>query len=94
MAKISPQTWISMTRRPEEFDSFWQQTLKATEEIPLNPHFERDPMRSTPENDVFDIRFTSYVELRIAGWYCKPIGAGPFPGRLIVPGYVSDTKLP
>lgn len=94
MAKTSPQTWISTTRRPEEFDSFWQQTLKATEEIPLNPHFERDPMRSTPETDVFDIRFTSYGELRIAGWYCKPIGAGPFPGLLIVPGYVSEPKLP
>lgn len=94
MAKTSPQTWISTTRRPEEFDSFWQQTLEATSEFPLDPSFKKNRMRSIPGIDVFDVRFTSYGGLRIAGWYCKPGGSGPFPGLLIVPGYVSEPKLP
>lgn len=94
MAKSSPQTWISTTRRPENFDSFWQRTLKATQEISLSPRFKRDRMRSTPSVEVFDVRFSSYGDLRIAAWYCKPVGPGPFPGLLIVPGYVSEPKLP
>jgi cephalosporin-C deacetylase len=51
-------------------------------------------MRSTPEIDVFDVRYTSYSGLRIAGWLCKPVGGGPFPGLVIVPGYVSEPQVP
>lgn len=94
MAKSSPQTWISTTRRPEDFDSFWQRTLKAAQETSLSARFKRDRMRSTRSVEVFDVRFTSYGDLRIAAWYCKPTGSGPFPGLLIVPGYVSEPKLP
>ena len=32
--------------------------------------------------------------MRIAAWYCKPRGGGPFPGLLLVPGYVSEPMLP
>ncbi|MFW6194985.1 MAG: acetylxylan esterase, partial [Chloroflexota bacterium] len=45
--------------------------------------------------DVFDVRYTSFGGLRIAGWYARPAGAtGHLPGLLTVPGYVSEPKVP
>ena len=94
MTTISPQNWVSSAIRPPDFDAFWSKTLGSTESLPLAPSFKLDEMRSTPEIDVFDVRYTSYRGLRIAGWLCKPVSDGPFPGLLIVPGYVSEPQIP
>ena len=54
-----------------------------------------DPLRSTPQVDVFDVHYTSLDQVRIAGWYARPAGhAGPLPGLLIVPGYTMEPMIP
>jgi cephalosporin-C deacetylase len=55
------------------------------------------PLRSTPEVDVYEIGYDSLDGLRIAGWYCVPVVDSippPYPGLLIVPGYISEPTLP
>ena len=83
--------------RPADFDGFWAEILAEAATIPLNPAMERVPLRSTPEVDVYEIHYDSLDRLRIAGWYCVPAEgflAPPYPGLLIVPGYISEPTLP
>ncbi|MGN6561412.1 MAG: acetylxylan esterase [Thermomicrobiales bacterium] len=85
------------TVRPPDFDDFWQALLAEAATIPLNPSVEHIPMRSTAEVDVYEIGYDSLGGVRIAGWYCVPKAAyvpPPYPGLLIVPGYISEPTLP
>jgi len=38
------------------------------------------------EVEVYRVRFSSYGGKAIEGWYAKPVGAGPFPALLVLPG--------
>ncbi len=93
----SPETFVSSVQRPGDFDDFWNGLLAEVGEIPLNPTVEHIPMRSTDEVDVYEIGYDSLDGVRIAGWYCVPKESylpPPYPGLLIVPGYVSEPTLP
>ena len=95
MTLADPKTFQTSAVKPDEFDSFWQDTLAATEEVPLNPLLEPDEMRSTPDVEVFEASYDSYEGIRIAGWYARPRGRKDrLPGLVFVPGYVSEPKLP
>ncbi len=77
--------------------SFWADIMAEVNEIPLNPSMEHIPMRSNDEVDVYEIHYDSLDHVRIAGWYARPKEsyiAPPYPGLLIVPGYVSEPTLP
>jgi cephalosporin-C deacetylase len=83
--------------RPADFDQFWADIMAEVGQIPLNPSMEHVPMRSTDEVDVYEIHYDSLDHVRIAGWYARPKEAylaPPYPGLLIVPGYVSEPTLP
>ncbi len=85
------------TVRPPDFDQFWAEIMAAAAEIPLRPSLEHVPMRSTDQVDVYEIGYDSLDGLRIAGWYCVPKESylpPPYPGLLIVPGYISEPTLP
>lgn len=88
------QKFRSTVKRPADFDRFWEATITATDRIPARAEFNHVPMRSNDAVDVYDVRYDSYGGLRIAAWYCAPRGKGPFPGILVVPGYVSEPMLP
>src|SRR5215210_7243136 len=80
-------------RRPSDFDSFWAEIMSTAAAIPLNPSMEPVPLRSTSTVDVFEIGYDSLDGVRVAGWYCVPREGTippPYPGLLIVPGYISE----
>ena len=90
-----PSQFESSVRRPDDFDDYWRVTEADTLAVPLNPRLEPQPMRSTPEVEVFEARYDSYGGLEIAGWYARPRDfEGTLPGYLFVPGYVSEPKMP
>jgi cephalosporin-C deacetylase len=92
-----PETYGTSTTRPADFDAFWTAITAEADAIPLNASLERVPLRSTPEVDVFEIGYDSLDGVRVAGWYCVPTAAHlppPYPGLLIVPGYVAEPTLP
>jgi len=83
--------------RPPDFDAFWADIMATAAAIPLNPSCELVPHRSTDEVEVYDIGYDSLDGVRIAGWYCRPRESylpAPYPGLLLVPGYVSEPTLP
>ena len=65
--------------------------------IPLGPSVDAIAARSTEAVEVFEIGYDSLDGVRIAGWYCVPRREHippPYPGLLLVPGYISEPTLP
>ncbi len=95
MSRVPPDQYGTCMVRPDDFDAFWDSVLEQADRIPLNATVERLPLRSTPEVDVYDVRYDSLDGVRIAGWYCVPTGRqGRLPALLHVPGYISDPPIP
>ena len=95
MPRRDPSAFISTTKRPPDFDVFWSETLDMLAAVPPEVTFTHDDLRSDELVDVFDVRYSSFGGLRIAGWYACPVGRTTnLPGLLTVPGYVSEPKVP
>ena len=98
MAQRKPAHEYQVTlERPADFDRFWADIMDKVNQIPLNPSMELIPLRSNDEVDVYEIHYDSLDNVRVAGWYARPKEsyiAPPYPGLLIVPGYVSEPTLP
>ena len=81
--------------KPDDFDQFWQEMMEEVNSIPLNAAIELDPLRSSEEVEVFEVKYDSLDGLRIAGWYCLPRErTKPLPARVFYPGYISEPTLP
>ena len=90
-----PEGFVSSVVKPDDFDAFWDETMAATELVPLEPRLEPVEMRSTDDIEVFEGHYRSYDGLEIACWYARPRGAsGPLPAVLAVPGYVGEPTMP
>ncbi len=75
------------TRQPD-FDRFWQETLDAAVQQPLNPLLE--PLESPYRNvNLFRASFSGWGGASIVGVYATPLGDGPFPGVVLYHGYAS-----
>ncbi len=97
LERRAADTWVSSVRCPNDFDAFWAAIMRDADAIPLNPSIVPVPIRSTPQVETFEIGYDSLDGVRIAGWYCRPAAsvlAPPYPGLLIMPGYVSEPTLP
>ncbi len=83
--------------RPQDFDHYWSSVVDEVAKLPLAASLEHVPQRSTPTVDVYDVRYTSLDNLRIAAWYCAPTancGPPPYPGLILSPGYISEPEVP
>lgn len=89
------ENYGTTTRRPADFDAFWESVLDQSGQIPLDPKVEPIPMRSTDDVEVFEVTYDSLDQVRIACWYCLPRQRnGPLPAIIHVPGYVSEPLMP
>jgi cephalosporin-C deacetylase len=65
------KTYLPLRNEPEDFDAFWQSTLAASRNFPLNPTFEPiDFGLSTIQT--FDVKFNGYMGQPIKGWFMLP----------------------
>jgi cephalosporin-C deacetylase len=96
MAKAtSPEKYVSVVKKPTDFDEFWNGVLAQASKIPLEPETVPDPLRSSKDVEVFQVFYNSLDNVRIAAWYCLPRNrSGRLPAILSVPGYVSDPPIP
>ena len=91
--------FVSRVRRPADIDRFWDDILAQTADIPLDANAVHDPLRSTPQVDVYQVHYDSLDNVRIAGWYARPATGptnegGQLPGLLVVPGYSMEPLIP
>lgn len=79
--------------RQEDFESFWEKTLAASEKQPLNPELiPYDlPARGL---ECFALRFDGFGGGRLAGWYVRPDSRGKFPGVCVYHGYSGRAARP
>ncbi len=67
------QTYRPPRVEPEDFDAFWQETLAATRQHPLDACF-RPVDFGLRTVDVFDVTFNGYGGQPIKGWFMVPKG--------------------
>lgn len=79
---------------PDDFDSFWQATLKEAQRFPLEVRFEPfDAGLKTLE--VFDVTFNGFGGQPIKGWFLLPkIRSEPLPCIVEFIGYGGGRGLP
>ena len=81
--------------KPDDFNQFWQEIMEEVESTPLNASIELNPLRSSEEVEVFEVKYDSLDGLQIAGWYCLPRERSELlPARIFYPGYISEPTLP
>jgi cephalosporin-C deacetylase len=94
---VFPHRLEVTVKRPRDFDLFWSTIMDELSRLPLGPSLEHVPERSTATVDVYDLRYTSLDNLRIASWYCAPKTEHippPYPGLILSPGYISEPVVP
>lgn len=92
-----PEHYQVTVPTPPDFERYWEDVLAEVSRVPLEPSLTYEPMRSTDAVEVYDIHYTSLDGVRISGWYCRPRESAvppPYPGLLLVPGYISDPVIP
>ena len=95
--RLPPDQYEVTVERPDDFDAFWADIHARLGRIPLEPRMTPVPLRSTDAVETFEIHYVSLDGVEIAGWYCRPresFIAPPYPGLLLVPGYISEPTLP
>lgn len=72
--------------READFADFWQTTLQEAAQQPLNAELEKleYPALGCTVHRLF---YDGWQGARIAAWYLRPLGKGPFPGLVQYHGY-------
>lgn len=88
------RNYLPARHEPEDFDAFWQATLKATREYPLDARFEPvDYALRTVE--CFDVTFNGYAGQPIKGWLLLPVQRdAPLPCVVEYIGYGGGRGFP
>lgn len=82
------------TKKPEDFDSYWNEAMNELSSFPPAPELEVIHLRSTDFAITYGVKFTSLGPYRIFAYYTVPHGDGPFPARYYVPTYSSVIHIP
>ncbi len=83
---FSPERIEPALPEPDDFDAFWNAGKAAAREIPLDPRTERIEELCDGEIEVFRVSFAAPGGNRVYGFLSKPVGEGPFPAAVTVPG--------
>jgi len=84
---FSPERLLPTTACPDDFDSFWQNTLAQARHTALDPTRRLLPERCTEKVNVYEVSFQNdRWGSRIYGVLCIPTKPGRYPALLRVPG--------
>ncbi len=72
--------------KPDDFDQFWAEGKTEVRRIPLDAEMTPIPELTTETREVFQVGFATLDGERVYGFLSKPVGEGPFPALVSVPG--------
>ena len=72
--------------KPDDFDQFWAEGKAEVRQIPLDAEMTPIPELTTETREVFQVGFATLGGERVYGFLSKPVGEGPFPALVNVPG--------
>lgn len=86
-AAFDPEKIEPVTTMPTDFKTFWESTIEANKQIPLNPKFEKMDDLSDESVNVYHVKFQNFrYNSYIYGILSIPKKEGKFPALLKVPG--------
>jgi len=86
-AAFNPEKILPTQVEPADFDTFWQKSIAANSEIPMDPIVTLLPERCTAKVDVYQVGLQNYrYGARLYGILCVPKAAGTYPAILHFPG--------
>jgi cephalosporin-C deacetylase len=88
------RTYLPEREEPQDFDTFWADTLAQARQHPIAVHFE--PVKTGLKMvEVFDVTFNGYGGQPIKGWFLLPRErSGPLPCVVEYIGYGGGRGLP
>ena len=78
--------------RADDFDAFWDETLKTLASIQPQFKLQRKPDRDSATHKVYEVTMRSLENVRVRGWYEQPNDAQGVPALLRVPGYSQNMR--
>ena len=93
-AAFEPENILPVLPEPEDFDGFWQDSIKSLDAIPEDARLERLDDSSGDKFDCYKVSFANIANTRIYGFLSVPKGAGPFPALICVPGAGRSVNIP
>ena len=86
-AAFDPEKIQPIVKYPDDFETFWNETMQYARQTPLNPTLTLIPERCTSKADVYHISYESgFNKSRMYGILCLPKAPGKYPALLKVPG--------
>lgn len=85
-AGFEPHNIKPTVEMPEDFDQFWQNALKESAQIPLEPVLTLQPEQCTYHYNVYNVKFRNGVKDYFYGVMTVPTKPGKHPAVLQVPG--------
>ncbi|MBS7289534.1 MAG: acetylxylan esterase [Bacteroidales bacterium] len=76
--------------RQDDFDSFWEETLKELAGIPANVKLTEDPEASNELRTSYIVEATSLDGAKMGGYLCIPVKEGKYPVYIDYMGYGAD----
>ena len=71
---------------PDDFDEFWTNSVAQLENLPLGLELDFIAEYSDTKQNSYQVSFANIDSTRIYGYLSIPIGTGPFPAHVLVPG--------
>ncbi len=95
MPKEVRADYQSTVQKPADFDAFWDEVRRQEAAMALEPEVVLDPLRTSPDIEVFQVFYNSIDHVRIAAWYCRPTQRSErTPAVMFLPGYQMDPPIP
>lgn len=85
------KTYQGTNPRPQDFDTYWDDSLKELDGIEPDPILVPNDSISTRNADCFDLTFTSVGGARIYAKYLRPKNAANCPAALMFHGYSAES---
>lgn len=84
---FAPHQIVPTQTMPDDFDAFWQESIKKASRVPLTPLITLMPEKCTERTNVYHVRLQHWrKDTYIYGWLCIPKKPGRYPAVLCVPG--------
>jgi cephalosporin-C deacetylase len=88
---FAPEQIKPVTKNPDDFDKFWQESKDLLAKIPMGAQIKPYPAKSTATLDAFEVSFQTISgdalgRSRMYGILTKPKAPGKYPALLRVPG--------
>jgi cephalosporin-C deacetylase len=82
-----PEKIVAGSERPADFDAFWDGAVRKLDAaVPADARAERVARWCNDQHECFKVSFATFDGLRVYGFLSVPVGKGPFPVEVNVPG--------